>query len=777
MKSQLKTLALVSAIALGSGAYADMATSANVMAPLEVSNWGDFENDLSVANSIGVTAVSVDVWWGKVEGAGDQQFDWSYYHDIFGRITNAGLDIVPIMSFHQCGGNVGDDCNVPIPGWIWTHYSSQGVSESDLKYKSEYGNEAVETVSLWRDEYVLSEYREFMEAFEVEFASYASDIIEINVSMGSAGELRYPSYNSHDGGLTDYPTRGGFQAYSDPAIEDFRDWSIEKYGSVNGVGSAWGLSLSSRNDINPPDNPENFINSGDHFNLQYGRDFIRWYHDALMDHGYRMMDNAIASFDGAFANIELGFKIPGIHWKMAATDNTVRSAEIAAGLLPTDVDLNSSSTGYGYGSIVSVAAAYNNLSRGVVLHFTALEMSDDPFGEGQSLAQTLVFWVANEAAAQGVTIKGENALSGGVTWDGGWDNIENAFANASYSGMTVLRINQVTDGGVGQQRYQQFIENYLDETDPPPPNDCNFSSLFVRGTNNGWTTDAMACVGNNTWEITDVAFGSTTDERFKFDVFGDWSDNYGDNNNDGIADAFGDDISVDADGVYTITFNDSTLAYEVIGDSNPPPPPPTECSFESLYVRGTNNGWATSEMECVGDNVWEITEVSFGSTSTERFKFDLYGDWSDNYGDNNNDGIADAFGDDIYVDANTTYTITFNDETLAYTLEEEGDSGPDPTTVSVTFTCNNGTTSEGTSVYVVGNHSDLGTWTVASNDQLLAATSYPTWSGTIALPANTSYEWKCVKANESSLAITQWQGGSNNTFSAGTSDISVSASF
>ena len=461
MKTSFKSLALISSMVVAVSTWADNASSAAVMAPLEVSNWGEFENQLATPKSIGVTGVSVDVWWGKVEAAGDQQFNWTYYDTIFQKIENAGLNIVPIMSFHQCGGNVGDTCDIPIPSWIWNHYSSQGVSASDLKYKSEYGNESVETVSLWRDDYVLAEYKEFMEAFESHFATKVDSISEINLSMGPAGELRYPSYNGHDKGLTGYPTRGGFQSYSEPAKADFRDWAIEKYGSLASVSANWGATLTNVNSINPPSNVNSFINNGDQYNTQYGRDFIRWYHESLMDHGYRMLDNALVAFDGAFADIELGYKIPGIHWKMSATDNTVRSAEMAAGLIPSDVNLNSAATGHGYADIVGVAAAYNNEARGVVLHFTALEMNDAPSGSGQSLAQSLVFWVADEAEAQGVKIKGENALSSGVTDGTGWDNIENAFTHASYSGMTVLRINQVTGGGTGQGRYQQFINNYL----------------------------------------------------------------------------------------------------------------------------------------------------------------------------------------------------------------------------------------------------------------------------------------------------------------------------
>lgn len=455
------------------GTQADTATSANVMAPLEVSNWGSFDAQLNTAASMGVTEVSVDVWWGKVEAAGDQQFDWSYYDTIFSHITNAGLDIVPIMSFHQCGGNVGDTCNIPIPSWIWNHYSP--VPAADLRYKSEQGNESVETVSLWADDLVASEYQEFMEAFESHFSGYADDIIEVNISMGPAGELRYPSYNSHDTG-SGYPTRGAFQSYSDVAKADFQSWALSKYGSLSGVNNAWGLSLINSSQILPPSNAGSFINNGDHYYTQYGRDFVRWYHDRLMQHGHTMMDTALAAFDGAFADIELGMKIPGIHWKMASGDNTQRSAEIAAGLIPSDVDLNATSTGHGYADIVGIPASYQNEARGVVLHFTALEMNDDPYGSGQSLAQSLVFWVAEEAEAQGVPIKGENALAGGVTSDTGWNNIENAFDYASYSGMTVLRINQVTTGGTGQSRYSNFINNYL-----VPDGDWQRTVIFIRG--------------------------------------------------------------------------------------------------------------------------------------------------------------------------------------------------------------------------------------------------------------------------------------------------------
>lgn len=88
------------------------------------------------------------------------------------------------------------------------------------------------------------------------------------------------------------------------------------------------------------------------------------------------------------------------------------------------------------------------------------------------------------------------------------------------------------------------------------------------------------------------------------------------------------------------------------------------------------------------------------------------------------------------------------------------------TPVSMSFTCTNGTTSMGQSVYVVGSVPQLGNWSAASAVKL-DPTSYPTWTGTISnLPPNTSIEWKCIKRQEANYPATvdQWQPGSNSSF-------------
>ncbi len=429
---------------------------ANVMAPLHVNDtdWADFERQLVIARNVGVDAVSVDVWWGDVEAAGDQIFDWSYYDTVFQKITAAELNLVPIMSFHQCGGNVGDDYTSYIPSWIWDHFTSQNIYADDLKYMSETGAYSTEYVSLWADDYVMSEYVEFMDAFEQRYASYAGYIDEINISGGTAGELRYPSYNSHDWGA--YPNRGTFQFYGSLAVADFRESMLTKYGSLSGVNSAWGTNLTTQDEINPPSDINYFVDSLDYQNIQYGRDLIDWYNESLKQHGKDLIAGASQAFDNEFANVPLGIKIPGVHWKMGDPVNP-RIAEITAGLIQTSVDFTSSTTGHGYANLISTASGNG---RDVVLHFTCLEMNNENYDPQYSLAQDLVFWIAQEAENQGITVKGENALSGGVMDDTGWDNINNAFDWSAYTGLTVLRMSNITDNDTGRTRYQQFVQKW-----------------------------------------------------------------------------------------------------------------------------------------------------------------------------------------------------------------------------------------------------------------------------------------------------------------------------
>ena len=77
---------------------------------------------------------------------------------------------------------------------------------------------------------------------------------------------------------------------------------------------------------------------------------------------------------------------------------------------------------------------------------------------------------------------------------------------------------------------------------------------------------------------------------------------------------------------------------------------------------------------------------------------------------------------------------------------------------------------------MIGDTNELGTWIVANaikpNSDL-----YPTWTGSMQLPANTKIQWKCLKRAELNAANgVVWQGGGNNLVNTG-AGTSVAASF
>ncbi|AXI62084.1 carbohydrate-binding protein [Pseudomonas kribbensis] len=93
----------------------------------------------------------------------------------------------------------------------------------------------------------------------------------------------------------------------------------------------------------------------------------------------------------------------------------------------------------------------------------------------------------------------------------------------------------------------------------------------------------------------------------------------------------------------------------------------------------------------------------------------------------------------------------------------------------VDFQCNNGVTTSGYSVYVVGNLPDLGNWDPAKAVKLDTFQPplpkptdplYPTWARQIkingAKPGDI-LEWKCIIRNETNPNdVQKWQAGANN---------------
>jgi len=122
-------------------------------------------------------------------------------------------------------------------------------------------------------------------------------------------------------------------------------------------------------------------------------------------------------------------------------------------------------------------------------------------------------------------------------------------------------------------------------------------------------------------------------------------------------------------------------------------------------------------------------------------------------------------------DCSVTYTVstsgTFTATVPAYgaLALHVGKTGTPGTTQGVTSFAVNATTVWGQNVYVVGSIPALGNWTPTSGVALSSA-GYPTWTGTLTLPAGTSFEYKYIKRDGSGNVT--WESGGNRTATVGT---------
>jgi len=126
----------------------------------------------------------------------------------------------------------------------------------------------------------------------------------------------------------------------------------------------------------------------------------------------------------------------------------------------------------------------------------------------------------------------------------------------------------------------------------------------------------MTLSGNNTWKLT-VGLTSGTTIQYKYDAYNNWSSasNWGDNNNDGIADlASGTNISYTptSTGNYIFTFNDSTRAYSVVSASTSVEAP-TYSPVAGAVPAGTT---VTITSATPGSTIFYTTDGTSPSTSS-----------------------------------------------------------------------------------------------------------------------------------------------------------------
>ncbi|GLU05487.1 hypothetical protein SLE2022_225870 [Rubroshorea leprosula] len=370
-----------------------------VMLPLDTITLGGHLNkpramnvSLMALKSAGVEGVMVDVWWGLVEKDGPLKYNWEGYAELVEMVQRHGLKIQVVMSFHQCGGNVGDSCSIPLPPWVLEEISKN----PDLVYTDKSGRRNPEYISLGCDmipvlkgRTPVQAYTDYMRSFHNRFRKYLGGVIvEIQVGMGPCGELRYPSYPESNGTWR-FPGIGEFQCY-DKYMKSSLGASAEAIGKKE-----WGKSgPHDSGHYNQFPEDTGFFRRDGTWNTEYGQFFLEWYSGKLLEHGDRILSAAKGIFQGTGA--KLSGKIAGIHWHYRARSH---AAELTAGYYNTRYQ-------DGYLPIASMLSKH-----GVVFNFTCMEMKDGEQPDRANCSpEGLVRQVKMATRTAGVELAGENAL-------------------------------------------------------------------------------------------------------------------------------------------------------------------------------------------------------------------------------------------------------------------------------------------------------------------------------------------------------------------------------
>lgn len=346
------------------------------------------KQELKHLKSLNVVGVLVECWWGIVEGWSPQKYLWSGYRDLFNIIREFQLKAQVALAFHEFGGSDSGNIFISLPQWVL----DIGKDNQEIFFTDREGRRNTECLSWGIDKQRVlggrtgvEVYFDYMRSFRAEFDDlFAEGLISaVEIGLGASGELRFPSFPERLGWK--YPGIGEFQCY-----DRYLQQNLRKAAKMRGH-SFWARGPDNAGHYNsrPPETGF-FCEKGD-YNCYYGRFFLQWYAQTLIDHA----DNVLSLASLAFQETPIVVKIPAVHWWYKSPSH---AAELTAGYYnPSNQD--------GYSRVFKVLKKYSVTTKvicpGSHVHFQ---------GNSESLAdpEALIWQVLNAAWDSGITIAGQN---------------------------------------------------------------------------------------------------------------------------------------------------------------------------------------------------------------------------------------------------------------------------------------------------------------------------------------------------------------------------------
>ncbi|GIM06522.1 hypothetical protein Vretimale_10821 [Volvox reticuliferus] len=265
------------------------------------SSW--FSQALQLLVASGAHGVAMDFWWGAVERS-PGQYNWAGYKQALEIIKQTGLKVQVVLSFHACGGNVGDTVQIPLPEWVL----QCGEADPDLFFADRprnggLGNRNREYISIWADDAPgvlrgrspMQCYEDLMISLRENFSQELGTVIdEVIVGAGPCGELRLPSYVEANGWR--FPGAGEFQCYDRRALASLAQAAREA------GHPEWGYTgPHDAGEYNSIPEHTGFFSQNGSWNTPYGRFFLEWYSSCLLRHGERLLTVANQVFASRLA--------------------------------------------------------------------------------------------------------------------------------------------------------------------------------------------------------------------------------------------------------------------------------------------------------------------------------------------------------------------------------------------------------------------------------------------------------------------------------------------
>ncbi|KAK1262001.1 Beta-amylase 8 [Acorus gramineus] len=230
-------------------------------------------------------------------------------------------------------------------------------------------------------------YFDFMRSFRAEFDDLFSErlISAVEIGLGASGELKYPSFPERLGWR--YPGIGEFQCY-----DKYMQQNLRKAAKLRGH-SFWATGPNNAGQYNSRPHDTGFFCERGDYDSYYGRFFLHWYSQTLIDHA----DHVLSLANLAFEETRIIVKIPAVYWWYRTASH---AAELTAGFYnPTNQD--------GYSRIFNMLKNHSATLKFVFSeHPSSAPESDEAFAD----LEGLIWQFLNSAWDHGLTVAGQNSL-------------------------------------------------------------------------------------------------------------------------------------------------------------------------------------------------------------------------------------------------------------------------------------------------------------------------------------------------------------------------------